>query len=208
MTGRTLLGELGRDAARDAAREELRRREYADAQPSLLLRLLGRVLRGLGELLDRAAGAAPGGRLGLLALLLLLAVFVAVVLTRVGPLSRRSGPSTPLFAGSAVLSAPQHRQLAEQAARDGRYAEAVRERLRAVVRELETRGALDPRPGRTAGEVARDGGAAVPGVAGDLHRAAVLFDEVWYGGRSADAASYAVLVEVDEHVSASRLVAP
>ena len=75
-----------------------------------------------------------------------------------------------------------------------------------MVRDLESRGALDPRPGRTAGEVARDGGAAVPALADDLRRAAVLFDEVWYGGRNADAGSYAELVGVDERVRGSRLV--
>ena len=197
--------ELGRDAAREAARAELRRQEYADARPSLLLRGLGRVVREIGALIDRAAGAAPGGRLGLLALLVLLGLFVAVVATRVGPLARRSDGAA-LFQGSAVLTAAEHRALAETAARAGRFADAVRERLRAVVRDLESRGALDVRAGRTAGEVARDGGAAVPEVADELRRAAVLFDEVWYGGRPADAASYAVLVGLDERVASSPLV--
>ena len=197
--------DLGRDAAREAAREELRRQEYSDARPELLLRAVGRVLREVGGLLDRAAGAVPGGRLGLLALLVLLGLFVAVVATRVGPLARRSDDAA-LFQGSAVLTAAQHRVLAESAARAGRYADAVRERLRAVTRDLESRGALDARPGRTAGEVARDGGAAVPAVAEELRRAAGRFDEVWHGGRAADASSYAVLVALDEHVAASRLV--
>jgi len=201
----TASRDLGRDAARQAAREEMRRQEYEDARPSLLLRALGRVLREVGELLDRAAGAAPGGRLGLLALLVLLLLFLAVVATRVGPLARRPDGAA-LFQGSAVLSAAQHRALAESAAQDGRFADAVRERLRAVVRDLEARGALDVRPGRTAGEVARDGGAAVPAVGDELRQAAVLFDEVWYGGRTADAGSYAVLVALDEHVAASRMV--
>ena len=199
------LDDLTREGARDLVRDELRRREYADARPPLLVRVVGRVVRELGELLDRAAGAAPGGRLGLLALLVLLGLLVAVVLSRVGPLAR-SGATTPLFEGSRVLTAGEHRGLAESAAAEGRFAEAVRERLRAVVRELEARGALDPRPGRTAGEVARDGGAAVPAVAEDLRTAARTFDEVWYGGRTADASSYALLVGVDERVSASRLV--
>ena len=44
-----------------------------------------------------------------------------------------------------------------------------------------------PGPGRTAGEVARDGGAALPPVAGGLRQGARLFDEVWYGGRAAEA---------------------
>ena len=52
--------------------------------------------------------------------------------------------------------------------------------------------------------MARDGGAAVPDVAADLARAAALFDEVWYGGRPADASSYAVLVAVDERVTERR----
>ena len=202
MTG---LSDLTRDSARDAARAELTRREYADAQPPLLVRVAGRLVRELGELLDGAAAAVPGGRLGLLLLLGLLGLLAAVVLSRVRP-AGRDGARGALFAGSAELSAAQHRELAEQAAAEGRFAEAVRERLRAVVRDLEARGVLDPRPGRTAGEIARDAGAAVPAVASDLRRAAVVFDEVWYGGRSADASSYALLVEVDERVGRSRLV--
>ncbi len=204
MTAGALLAlVVERDAAREAAERELRRREYVDAQPSPVVRLVGRLLREVGELLDRAAGAAPGGLLGLLALLALVALVVAVVLVRIGPLAR-SGRPPALFAGTAVLTAEEHRALAETAAEQGRWADAVRERLRAVVRELEARGALDPRPGRTAGEVARDGGAALPEVAADLTRAAVLFDEVWYGGRPADASSYAVLVAVDERVADRR----
>lgn len=199
------MSGLSREGARDAAREELSRPEYADAQPPLLLRLVGRALRALGDLVDGAAGALPGGRIGLLLLLLLVAGLVAVVLTRVRPESGRTG-ARPLFGGSAVLTAAQHRAQAEAAAAQGQWAEAVRERLRAVVRDLEARGVLDPRPGRTAGEVARDAGAAVPAVADDLRRAAVVFDEVWYGGRTADAASYAVLVEVDQRVGSSRMV--
>ena len=202
MTG---LSDLTRDSARDAARAELSRREYADAKPPLLVRLAGRVVRELGELLDGAAAAVPGGRLGLLLLLGLLGLLVAVVLSRVRP-GRNGSGREPLFAGSAELSADEHRVLAEQAAVEGRFADAVRERLRAVVRDLEARGVLDPRPGRTAGEIARDAGAAVPEVAGDLRRAAGTFDEVWYGGRTADASSYALLVEVDDRVARSRLV--
>jgi hypothetical protein len=205
-SGSLLALVVDRDAAREAAERELRRREYLDAQPSPVTRFLGRVLREVGELLARAAEVAPGGRLGLLALAVLGALLVAVVVARTGPLAR-TGRAPALFAGSAVLTADEHRQQAQAAAEQGRWADAVRERLRAVVRELEARGALDPRPGRTAGEVARDGGAAVPDVAADLVRAAALFDEVWYGGRPADASSYAVLVAVDERVAGRRPVA-
>lgn len=198
------VGELTREQAQEAAQRELSRRPYDEAEPSLVLRVVGRVLRELGELLDRAAGAAPGGGTGLVVLLVLLALVSAVVLTRLGPLARsRSAPA--LFEGSAVRTAEQHRELAEQAAEQGRWADAVRERLRAVVRELEARGVLDPRPGRTAGEVAREAGGAVPAVAGELRRAATTFDEVWYGGRTADASSYAVVADVDRAVTAAAL---
>lgn len=199
------LPDLTREGAREAAREELSRQPYLDAQPPLLLRLLGRILTTLGDWLDGAVSGIPGGPVSVAVLVLLLVGLVAVVLHRTGPLARRGPSRQALFAGSPVLTAQGHRELAEAAAREARWADAVRERLRAVVRELESRGVLDPQPGRTAGEVARDGGAAVPAIAGDLSRAAVLFDEIWYGGRDADAGSYAELVGVDERVQGSRL---
>jgi len=200
------LADLGRDAAREAAREELSRPEYDAAQPPLLFRLAGRALRELLELFAGAAAAVPGGGPAVVLLAGLLALLVAVILVRVQPGGSWGASRTPLFAGTPVLSAAEHRALAEQAAGQGNWAEAVRERLRAVVRDLEARGVLDPRPGRTAGEVARDAGAAVPAIAADLRRAAVVFDEVWYGGRTADASSYAVLVAVDDRVGSSRIV--
>ena len=42
-------------------------------------------------------------------------------------------------------------------------------------------------------------------IADELHRAVQVFDEVWYGGRSATAGSYAVLVAVDEQLQGRRL---
>jgi hypothetical protein len=198
-------GDIGRDAARRAAQHELQNRKYRDAQPPLLVRVIGKLIRKFLELLDRAAGGLPGGRIGLLLLALLIAALVAVVVVRLRPLGGRAS-SGSLFGTGRELSADEHRQLAEQAAAAGQWADAVRERLRAIVRELEARGVLEPRPGRTAGEVARDGGAAVPGIAADLNRATTTFDEIWYGGRNADAASYAVLVAADTAVSSARLV--
>jgi hypothetical protein len=201
-----LLTDLpGRDAAREAAHRELSRRAYAEAEPPLTYRIIRWLLNRLSELLDKATASVPGGTVGLLLLLLVVALVVAVVVVRLRP-SLRDQRSRQLFGLGQQLTADQHRQRAEQAAARGDHADAVRERLRAVVRELEQRGVLDPRPGRTADEVARDAGTAVPALAEPLRRGATVFDEVWYGGRLADATSYAVLVEVDRAVSSSRLV--
>jgi hypothetical protein len=198
------VGELSRESARDAAVDELSKRPYVEAQPPVLLRLVGRVLREIGELFGRAADAAPGGSLGLLLLAAVLGLLVAVLVVRVRP-GRGARAQEALFEQGRPLTAAGHRELAEQAAAQGRWADAVRERLRAVVRELEARGVLDPRPGRTAGEVAREAGAVVPAVAADLERGVQVFGEIWYGGRPADPASYAALVDVDRRVSERRL---
>ena len=204
MIGAPGIDDLTREGARRAAHHELQDHRYGDTQPPLVLRVLGAVLRRFFALLDRASGGLPGGRAGLLLLALLLAAFVAVVLVRLRPSARQA--SAPVFAAGRTRTAGEHRALADQAAAAGRWADAVRERLRAVVRELEARGVLDPRPGRTAGEVAAEGGAAVPAIAEPLRRATAVFDEVWYGGRSADAAAYDLLVAADRAVTTTRLV--
>jgi hypothetical protein len=198
------VDDVTREGARRAARDELLDRRYHDAQPPLLVRLVGRAVRKLLELLDRAAGGVPGGRLGMLILALTIAALIAVIVVRLRPAARRAA-SADVFTGGSTLSAAQHRALADEAAATGQWAEAVRERLRAIVRELEARGVLEPRPSRTAGEVARDGSAAVPLIAEPLRRATATFDEIWYGGRAADASSYAILVEADRAVSSARL---
>lgn len=204
--GEVDLDDLDRDDARERAREELSRPEYQAAKPPLWQRVLGRVVREVLDLVVKAAGNVPGGRAGMLLAALILVGAVALVLVKLRP-GLRAAQGDVVFDAGAVLTAAQHRVLADEAATQGRYADAVRERMRALVRELEARGVLDPRPGRTAGEVARDAGAVVPGVADELRRAARTFDEVCYGGRAADASTYAVLVGCDETVTRSRLVA-
>ncbi len=207
MTGPLLaaLDGLTREGARGEARRELLRRPYQEARPPLAVRLLRRVLDALDRLLDSVSGL-PGGRGGVVLLALVLVGVVVVVTTRLGPLQRAGARTAALDLGVRRTPAG-HREQADRAAADGRFADAVRERMRALVRELESRGVLDVRPGRTAGEVARDGGAAVPSLADDLARAAAVFDEVWYGGRTADAGSYAVLVEVDAQTTRARVTA-
>lgn len=69
--------------------------------------------------------------------------------------------------------------LADRFAAEGRYAEAVRERLRAMVRELVDRGVISSRPGWTVTELA-DASRSAPVTA-----AASIFSLIWYGKRPA-----------------------
>lgn len=202
----TLLDALTHDGARDAARDELSRQPYQDAKPSLLLRVVGRVARALADLVDGAAARVGDGALARVLLLAVVAAVAVAVLVRLGPLGRGERAGRAVLGEGPARSAQDHRASAEQAAAAQRWAEAVRERLRAVVRELEARGVLDPRPGRTAVEVAGDAGAAVPALADDLGRAARVFDEVVYGGRPGTAEAYAVLVALDDRVRGARPV--
>lgn len=194
-----------RDQAREAAQRELEKRAYDEARPPLVTRAINRVLSELEELLNKATGSVPGGRLGVLLIALLILALAALVVVRLRP-TLRTTSFDQLFATGRVLSAGEHRDLAEAAAARGDYADAVRERLRAVVRQLEERGVLDVRPGRTAEEVTREAAAEVPELAEPMGRGTRTFEEIWYGGQPAGPAAYATLVEVDRLVTAARMV--
>jgi len=195
--------DLGRDEAAQLAREELAKQVYRDAGPGLVERLVRWLLEQAGRLLDGAAGVSPGGYSGLVVVLLLVAAAVVAVRLKVGPLGRRAAREEALFVGR-TRTAAQHRAAADAHAAAGAWAEAVRERLRAVVRSLEERAVLDERAGRTADEAAADAGRALPSCAVGLRAAAVLFDEIWYGGRPAGPESYAALRDLDAQVQAAR----
>jgi hypothetical protein len=199
---------IERDTAREAAQRELSKGIYHADDPGVFERQVDRAVSWLDDRLARAAGLAPGGTLGLLALLVVLAAAAALILWRTGPLRRAHAAGSSALDVSTLVSAGQHRRRADAYARDGRYAEAVRERMRAVVRELEDRGVLEPRPGRTADEVARDAGTVVPAVAADLRAAARVFDEIWFGGRPATAASDAAIRAADQRVRTAPLAVP
>ena len=195
-----------RQEARDAARRELSRHEYRDARPPWFVRFMTWLLDKLNGVLDRASTSVPGGWWGLLVITLLVLLLVAVVVVRLRP-TGRSPRMDALFEGAQEMSAAEHRARAERAAAAGDFGEAVQERFRAVVRELESRGVLDPRPGRTADEVAREAGRVVAALADPLRRGALLFDDVRYGGRVVERPAYLVVVELDEQVVRTKLVA-
>ena len=195
--------ELGRDEAAALAREELADPIYRQSEPSLVERVLRWVLERVGELLDAVSRNSPGGWWGVIALVVVVGAVVVAVRWRVGPVAARRGRSTALFFGQARTAA-DHRRDAQAHAAAGEWDDAVRERLRAVVRSLEERDVLDVRPGRTADEAATEGGRAIPAAGDALRAAARTFDDVWFGGRAADEAAYRVVVVADDAVSRSR----
>jgi hypothetical protein len=142
------------------------------------------LLEQLGDLLDRAAANMPAGYGGLIAVAVLLVLAVVAVRLAVGRVGRVATSPGALFDG-APITAADHRRAADAHAAVGEWALALRERLRAVVRELEERGLLDNRAGRTADEVAVEAGRVIPSSADQLRAAARSFDDVWYGGRPA-----------------------
>jgi hypothetical protein len=89
----------------------------------------------------------------------------------------------------AVPELPAHvfASLADRFAAEGRYAEAVRERLRSMVRGLVEREILEHRPGMTVTELARAAGAARPTVEAPMRNASGIFSDIWYGERPATA---------------------
>lgn len=185
-----------RDAAREAARRELSDPAYHQHDPSLLQRALNKFWDWIGSLFDSASGATPGGPLGLV-------VIAVAVLALIGALWWRLGtPQRTFTTGGTIFddrprSAADHRATAETHAAARRWNDAVQERMRAIVRSLEERALLDPRPGRTADEAAAEAGRPLPGHADRLRAAARTFDDVAYGGRTADESAYLRLRDLD-----------
>ncbi|RFU85369.1 DUF4129 domain-containing protein [Streptomyces triticagri] len=194
---------VGRTPAREAAERELSRPRYHENDPSLFQRALNRFWDWVGDLFDAASGATPGGGLGLAVICLVAVALVALLWWRLGRPERTATPSSALF-DERPRTAAEHRAAAEAHAADRRWSQAVQERMRAVVRGLEERALLDPRPGRTADEAATEAGRSLPAHATRLGAAARDFDDITYGGRTADEAAYLRLYELDRDVEKAK----
>ncbi|MFD9335267.1 DUF4129 domain-containing protein [Streptomyces sp. NPDC060028] len=193
----------GRDAAREAAERELSKPVYHQNDPGLLQRAMNRFWEWVGDLFDRASGSAPGGTLGLVAIAVLVALAATALWWRLGTPRRTAGGHGHLF-DEGIRSAADHRAAAEAHATAGRWTEAVQERMRAVVRALEERTLLDPRPGRTADEAAAEAAVSLPAHTAELRAAARTFDEVTYGARPGTPDAYATLRTLDEALSRTK----
>lgn len=198
---------IARDEARDAARRELTDPVYHRDDPSLLQQGLTWLLERLGELLSGAGELSPGGYAGLIVLGVLVVLAVVAIRLTIGPIARTRVEGRALHTGTPRRAA-EHRSAADDHAARGEWAEAIRERLRAIVRGLEERDLLEVRPGRTADEAASEAGTVLPSCDAGLREAALTFDDVWYGSRQATAAMDEQLRAVDAETSAARPTLP
>src|SRR4051794_33133860 len=165
--------------------------------------LTERLADWIDELLYRLADAGaslPGGWLTLSVLLILLAIAVVVAVRIARRTMRTNRGGGPALFGEHELSAAAHRATAEQHAAAANGSAATRHRLRAVARQLEETAVLDPVPGRTATELARDAGRAIPNLAPELIRAADAFNDVTYGERPGTESAYRMIADLDDHL--------
>jgi hypothetical protein len=195
--------DIGRDAARRAAQEELSTAPYLSAQQSLTERALRWVGERFTDLLERAAQVTPGGHRGLLGIAAALGVAAILGWLRLVPRHRKATGQSLLFVGRS-LTAAEHRHNADRHGAAEAWAAAVRERLRAIILSLEERAIIEPGPGRTADEAAVAAGHVLPSCATELAEAARVFDGVVYGAMIATPAMDAQLRRVDSLVSAAR----
>jgi len=193
--------DIDRDAARDAAQQELSKAIYP--RPSLT----EQILTWLERLLYRiTAGAAsvPGGWFTVAVLLVLLVVAVLVAVR----IARRAMHTKEIHAGDLfgdhILSAAEHRATAERHAAAAEWAQAIRHRLRAVARQLEENGTLDPAPGRTATELARAAARALPALTDQFVTATDIFNDVTYGDQPGDDAGYRAVTALDDALGRHR----
>jgi hypothetical protein len=203
MASMALWDPIGRDEARELARRELNRPIYHRDDPSLLDRTLRRFGEWLSELLNTMPGpgraGSGGGWIALVVIVVLLLTVLALVLWAMrGRRNTRSDRDALLE--EVPSTARDHRADAVRHAAEGRWGDAIRERLRAIARDLEERAILDPRPGRTADELAAEAARALPDLAEALQAGVQVFDDVWYGDRPGTREGCERLAMLDELV--------
>lgn len=188
--------DIGRDAAHDAAQRELDKPIYP--RGSLTERLIDWIEQLIFKLIS-AGASVPGGWFTLTVLVVLAAVAVIVAIRLARRTMRTNRGNEALF-GAHELTAEEHRVVAQRYAAQGDWAAAIRHRLRAVARQLEESAVLNPVPGRTATELARDAGAALPDLVNEFKRAAEAFNDVTYGERPGTEPEYRTVADLDDRL--------
>ncbi|MGI5283798.1 DUF4129 domain-containing protein [Nonomuraea polychroma] len=199
------MSPIDREEAGRRAAEELLKPGYE--KESLLDLLYRRFNQFVGDLVDAATGGGQTG--GIIAAMMILLIIVGVIVLiswRLRKTARKNAAAVGGIFGERAMSAAEHRQAAERLAAEGRWGEAIQERLRAIARDLEERALVDGMPGRTADELAAEAAVSLPGFAPQLAAAARSFDDVTYGGVPGTRAAYEAIARLDEQLRQARPV--
>lgn len=198
---------LDREEANRRAVAELAKAKYG-GRPGWFDDVTDRVfgfLEGLYAFYLRLVGAqqTPGSGVnwGFLIAVVVLVLALALVIWKVGMPKWRAGRRPTSLELDPTRPAADYRTLAKEHAARQDWRSAVRDRFRAVVRELEVRTILDVRPARTAWEAAYSAAAVIPECRDDLFAGADLFNRVLYGDQHCDEASYAKMIMIDQSVT-------
>lgn len=194
---------IGRRAAQQLARRELARSIYRE---SFWTRFWNWVARQVSHLIN-ATGSLPGGWWSSVALIAALVLIIAGVTFWLRPAGVRRTRSAAVLAVDG-LSARDHRELARREADAGEYGAAIIELVRAIAVTIEDRGLLAAQAGRTADELAAQAGRVLPALTSQLRAAAVLFDDVMYGGRPGTLAGYESVRALDDAILAAPAASP
>jgi len=184
---------IGRRPAQILARRELAK-----------VSIWTRILRDIEKLFSASASAVPGGWFGLVVFGVIVAVLVIAIVTWARPAAKQRIRARSVLEGKA-LTAQDYRRSAAQFAESGDYGQAIVEAVRAIAAELEERGILRPRLGRTANELAIEAGSELPALASELRAVTRLFDDVRYGDRPGTVDGYELVGRVDARVRTAPL---
>lgn len=183
---------IGRHAARILARNELDKVSFGE-----------RILRDIAGFFGLSASAVPSGWFGLVVLAILVVLLIVIVLAWARPARTRRARVSAVLGGQA-MTAREYRRRSRQLADSGDCSAAIIEGVRAIAAELDERGVLSPRVGRTAYELAVEAESELPALAGELRAVTALFDDVRYGDRPGSRAGYELVSKVDASVQAAR----
>jgi hypothetical protein len=194
----------GADQARSWLRQELLDPVYHSNTS-----LLARIWEWLTHLFSGASGLGVPSWVAAVVTTAVLVLGAAIAFWVAGPVrrARRARTSRAVHAHDDRRTADDLRADADAAAAQGRWALAVAERFRAIVRDLEQRAVLDERPGRTADEAVEAASVRLVELRPELRRAGRLFDDVVYGDSPADADGDAWLRGLDDRLARTRVPA-
>lgn len=198
----------GPDEAREWAEEELAKRVYEAAEPTLI----DRVAMAIGDFLDSLFTTGMNVSWSPTVIVIVLVAVAALVVLglliwgRPKPAHRQTQRSSLLFGEDDLRPASELRRDAEAHAAAGDWDAAIADRFRALARSLEERDVLEPLPGLTARALAGIAAEFFPDHSAGAHAGAAHFDDVRYLRRPGTAGMYAEVAAVDDAIARSRPV--